>query len=213
MKTRRNEAMYGLYLKAFHRTAHAYADNPEQDPALYIKKLIYYGVRMVNTRSEPEYITYERSNHDFQFAETIQALIGTLTPGEFVTLFPIAKEFDGHRYQTKDYFYTRDYLRALQADKPISDSVPVIEFLWAYHNWEISRYVVNVFGYIDNLRRLEGQPSMMEEFCAKHGIKSYTMYTDTRGKKFVVDRESGKSFRVKERRPRHLKTVNQSGRR
>lgn len=207
MKTRSNEAMYDLYLKSFLNAARAYADNPDRNPASYVKKIIFYGVRMVNTRPERKTVTREEAMHDFQFAETIQALIGTLTPGAFVTLFPIAKEFDGHRYQTKDYFYTRDYIRALQAGKAISDSVPVIEFLWEYHNWEISCYVVNVFGYIDNLRRLEGQPSMMEEFCNKNGIKTYTMFTDIKGKRFIMDRETGKSFRVKERRPRHLKVL------
>lgn len=206
VRTRDGEK-YRLYLNAYCRTAKEYADNPTLDTHSVIKKLIFYGIKMVNTMPKRPTITPETAQSDFQLAEAIQAMIGTLTPGEFVTMFPITKDYDGHRYQCKDYFYTRDYINSLAQDKPISDSVPVTKLLWEYTNCEISIFLVNVLGFIDNLRRLEGQPSMMEAFCAEKGIKTYTMHTDPKGRQYMLDRETGKTFRVKKKLPRYLRPV------
>lgn len=196
---------HDLYQKAFCRLdISGSLDKVDKD---LIKKAIFCGVRIVNTKPEPKSITSKEAIMDFRFADAIKCLMGTLTPGEFVNLFPITKDFNGHKYQCKDYFYTRDYIRSLSVDKTISESVDVMEFLWEYQNWEIANFLVNVFGYVNNLRRLEGQPSMMESFCDEMGIKTYTMHTDQKGKQFMVDRQTGRSFRVKNRRPRYLKPV------
>jgi len=194
-----------MYLKAFQSAARMYSE--DQDIKPFIKKLIIYGVKVVNAKPETETITREESVNDFQYASAIKDLIGTITPGEFVNIFPITKDFDGHKYQSKDYFYTRDYIRSLPVDKTIGESTDVMEFLWEYWNWEITHFIVNAFSYMNNLRRLEGQPSMMEEFCEERGIQTYTIHTDQKGQQFMVDRQTGKSFRVKKKRPRYLKPV------
>jgi len=168
-----------------------------------IKKLIFYGVKAVNSITDRD-MKYLRSN--FQFIETIQQMMGTLKPSEFVNIFPITKEYDGNRYGTKDYFYTMDYLKTL-SDEPIGEERQVMDFLWEYHNLEICLFVVNMLSIASDLRRSEGQPGIMEEWCAENGIKTYTMHTDQKGKRFVVDNETGKSFRVRKKMPRYLKLV------
>lgn len=194
---------HNLYAKAFRNTVTTIPiTSLKLDPEA-IKKLIFYGVRVVNTKQNPP---ADEVLQGFQFADTVQFLIGLLTPAEFANLFPITKDFDGHKYGVKDYFYTRDYIKTLP-DEPIGSTKQVMEFLWEYHNWEISEFAVNVLGYVSDLRELEGQPSIMKEFCDNNGIKTYTMHTDQKGKKFMVDNETGKSFRVKRKRPRYLKPV------
>ncbi|GAB6151770.1 hypothetical protein JCM17380_05200 [Desulfosporosinus burensis] len=34
-------------------------------------------------------------------------------PYESVNLLPIRKDYRGHKYESKDYFYTRDYIKGL----------------------------------------------------------------------------------------------------
>lgn len=202
MKLCSDEVAYERYLRAFHRTAHAYADNPDQ-----LKKLIFYGIKAVIVQPMVEYTNREEAGDDFDFAETINSMIGTLTPGEFVNLFPITKDYDGHRYGFKDYFYTRDYIKSLLLDKPIGDNDSVFDFLWEYYNPEITQFLVRIVWYIESLRRLDGRPSLVEGLVAEYWAKPRTLFTDDNGKRFVLDGETGKTFGVKERRPRYLKVL------
>ena len=122
-----------------------------------------------------------------------------------MNLFPITKEFDGDRYQTKDYFYTRKYIKTLEPEKPIGENVS--EFLWEYSNWDITIFNLTSLGYLDNLLILKGQPTTWESFCDENELKSYTIRTDLKGRQFTIDRETGKSFRLKKRMPRYIKLV------
>lgn len=178
-------------------------DNPDRDT---LKKLIFYGVKMINAKMETQTTTYDETILAFQFTESVQGMMGTLTPAEFVNIFPVAKEYDGRKYGTKDYFYTMNHMKSLP-DRPIGDIKSVMKFLWEYHNWEINRFSVNVFSCMDNLRKMEGHPSIMEEWASKNGMKTYTMHTDSSGKRFLLDNETGKSFKVKKAMPRYLRLV------
>lgn len=190
---------HDLYVKAFLNTVAS--DDYESTDS--IKKMIFYGVKAINSIPDRN-VKYLRCN--FQFIETIQQMMGTLKPLEFVNIFPITKEYDGSKYQTKDYFYTRDYIKTLP-DEPIGDADSVINFLWEYQNNDIRFFVVNMFGAVSDLRKSQGQPGIMEEWCAENGIKTYTMHTDQKGKEFMVDNETGKSFRIKRKMPRYLRLI------
>lgn len=197
-------AKHGLYLNAFFKTVKT-TDLRDPDPTV-IKKLIFYGVKIINSRQEPSVITRDETTAKFQFADLIQGLIGLLKPNEFVNLFPITKEYDGARWQTKDYFCTMNYIKSLP-DEPIGNVDSVTKFLFEYHNWEISMFIINLMELASDLRQLQGQPGIMEEWCAKNGIKTYSMHTGQNGKRFMVDNETGKSFRVKRKVPRYLRIV------
>ncbi|GAB6178974.1 hypothetical protein JCM14036_02930 [Desulfotomaculum defluvii] len=193
-----------LYLNAFFKEMEA-VDIQDPNPAS-VKKLVFYGVKAVNTKKDQPTITTKVAETKFQFVNLIQGLIGLLKPSEFTNLFPISKDYSGQKYQIKDYFYTRDYLMSLP-DEPIGDIEKVMEFLWEYHNWEVSEFVIHTLGCASDLRQMNGQPSIMEEFCAENEIKTYTMHTNQKGKKFLVDNETGKSLKVKRKVPRYLKLI------
>ena len=195
---------YNIYLNAFQKTAKAYKENPNQNPKPFIKKLIIYGVKAINAKPEPEVITYDEAISDFQFASMILGLIGTLTPTEFINLFPIEKEYKGHKWGIKDYFYTMNYINSLNPNEPINDA---LKFIWEYTNWEITEFNVSIMKYISNLRRLQGKPSLMEEWADMNGIKTYTMYKDQKGREFLFDKESGKTIRIKKKLPKHMKLI------
>ena len=163
--------------------------------------MIVYGVKEVNTKKDRESITQKEAESDFEYVGIIKSFMGSLTLVEFMELFPIDKDFKGHKYETKDYFYTRDYLKGLDPDKPLGKEID--ELLWEYTNREIRMFNVRLIGSMSNLRRLAGQPDMMEEL----GLKTYTMHTDPKGKQFFLDKEIGKTTKVRKARPKYLKLI------
>lgn len=203
MKTISNR--HDLYINAYLNSANTLSANP--DDTTLIKRLVFYGVRIVNSKPKSKYVTREETIRDFKFAEIIKELIGKLTSSEFENIFPITKDYDGDRNQNKDYFYTKDFLRTLPADKAISDVIDVSKFLWEYSNWEITFFIINTFEYMDRLLMLEGKPTMMETLCHDNGINLYYMYTDDKGKQYIVDPKTGQSSKVRKPKPRYLRLV------
>lgn len=200
-----NENRHDLYIRAYYKTLQLYIDNPEQPLEPLIQKMIVYGIKAVTSKPEPEFVTREDAEDDFNFADVIIGLMSFLTPGKLMNLFPIAKDFKGNRWGMKDYFYTRDYLKGIDMDKPIGKGDGVLNFLWEYHNWELTDFNVEVMGYMSRLRKLDGKPSLAQDFANIMGWKTYKMYTDDKGKQYLLDPETGKTTKVKPSKKRHLK--------
>ncbi len=204
----KDDNMFFLYLTALKNTTQAYQggfqSGHQQD---LIKRAAFYGVKVVNLIRKPEFITREIADSNFQIASITKEFIGLLTPGEFVEIFPIRKDFNGHKWESKDYFYTRDYINTLDQDTPIKEQEEVLAFLWEYTNWEVSEFTVSLMGFMDDLRRLDGLPSLGEEWAEINGIKTYEKYKDGDGNEFIVD--DGKTVKLCKPKPRvrHLKVI------
>ncbi|CAM2998720.1 hypothetical protein HAHI6034_11160 [Hathewaya histolytica] len=203
---------HNLYKRAFNNVLDMYKANYvngiELDRKPLIKKLITYGVKLVNTErknGDYEVTTYEDAEIKFAFIEIIKDLMSLLTPKEFMQLFPIAKEYKGHKFNTKDYFYTINYIKEFDKYSPVGEKI--LEFLWEYHNWDITEFNVEFMCSVSKLRKFKGEPSLMEEFAETMGIKTYTMHTDDKGKQFLFDKEVGKTVRINKPMKRHLKVI------
>ena len=194
-----------LYLNAFNRVLEE-CDKQPKDLKPIFKKLITYGVRVVNTKRKPETLLIDEIEYDFKFANLVKICMAALTPKEFIQLFPITKEFNGHKWQTKDYFYTRDYIGTLERDKPIGEE-EILNFLWEYTNRDITMFNVQFMCCLSDIRRIEGQPGLMEQWAEDNGVKTYKMYTDNKGKKCLLNKETGKIERVKRKVPKYIKAV------
>lgn len=203
-----NKNKYDLYMRAFTRTLGSYGHGQSIRDTL--KKAIVYGVKAINTQPKETLVLKDDYIERFQLISTIHYFMGILTPMEFMNLFPITKEYDGQKYEWKDYFYTMDYIKTLDPDKPIApigQDDKILHFLWEYRNIEIERFTVNGMTCLSALREFEGQPSLMEEWAADKGIKTYTMHEDNQGNKFMLDNETGKTTKVLKPKPKHLKLV------
>lgn len=133
------------------------------------KKLIYWGVKTLSReRAKPQ--TIEEAYSCFNARSVLMEWLGLLTPRQLMTLFPIDKDYDGAKYETKDYFYTMDVCVKHGLDTKIGDA---FDFLWDYQNWDISIFVVEFMSDISNVRKFEGHPGLMEEFAARNGMKTY----------------------------------------
>ena len=187
---------YKLYLRAF--------CNIFKDPQ-DIKKLIVYGVKRVNAKPKSEYIEIKEAKSDFQFATVITDFMGTLTPSEFMNLYPITKTYDGDKYECKDYFSAMDYIKGLKQDKPMGKEI--MNLLWEYWNGDIIHFNVNLMMYMSNLRQLDGQPSLMEDFADTAGLDIHTMHTDENGAQFVINKTTGKTTKLNKNRPKYLRVM------
>ncbi len=132
-----------------------------------IKKMVFYGIKYTNTQRVADMHMLEEAEDFHEFVMAVSDFIGFLTPNEFMNVFPVAKEYDGHKYGCKDYFYTRDYLNTLERDKPIKDQdideSGVIGFLWEYHNLEIEIFTVALTSSLN--------PFYMPDLKIKHFTK------------------------------------------
>jgi hypothetical protein len=85
-----------------------------------------------------------------------------LTPRDIEAILPIAKEYDGKRYGTKDYFSTKKVIKELGEDTPLGDNVN--HFLFEYHNWHVMEFVVESMSAMSAIRRKQGKKEMFTMF-------------------------------------------------
>ena len=167
---------YELYHNAFTRAIHAYKPSDDEVAAhTLLKQLVIYGVKyIINFRFKKKNIkTKEEIEYNFDMIQLIKATMTSLTPNDIVNLFPITKEYDGEKYCMKDYFSTIESLKSYDMDKPLGHKLT--DFLWDYQNIELSEFMVNAMCSISDMRRLQGEKGVFEEFAEKQGIDTYTV--------------------------------------
>jgi hypothetical protein len=159
---------------------------------------------MINTENVPEMRTGEYLHSRYEVMQFIKACVAMLTLKEFMNLYPPGKDFKSGRYGFKDYFYTMNYVKGLKMNDPIGEGV--LELLWEYHNWELTRFNIEVMETVSDLERLAGRKSLGEQFADIMGLDTCTMHTGPGGKQFLIDK-NGRTKRLKKARPRHLKVI------
>lgn len=137
-------------------------------------KMMYYGVKtienMPNDNSEVDEIRLQ------SIINSTRNLLGMLTINELLQLFPIEKEYDGKKYETKDYFSTIEFIKKYDWNKMISDNIH--DVLWGYYNWTLMHFDINCLMLLDNSRKRNGQEGLMESFARELKLDTYTMYED-----------------------------------
>lgn len=130
-----------------------------------IQHLVFYGIKCYGRWYEKP--TKKDLWTVYQEIHRTLDLMTLITPRQFLTMFPIKKEFDGQKYECKDYFYTKEYLSTIDLDKPISEP---FEFLWDYWNSDTARFLMNVMGAMSDVRKEQTGKGIMEEFFEKEGF-------------------------------------------
>ncbi|MBE7097323.1 hypothetical protein [Bacillus cereus] len=199
---------FEIYLRMFMKAVQELKDQKEIMKSVskdVYKKAIFTGVRFINNVSN-DLKDHKYVEAKFDLIVYVKELIGCLTPKEFMSIFPIAKEYKGVKHGTKDYFSTMKSIGEMGLDTQIGDNVS--EFLWNYHNWEdVTKFVVGSMEVVSVLRQAEGKKSLAEEFFEDAGIDTYTMHTDLQGKQKLTNNRTGEMQEVRKPRPRYLKPV------
>ena len=193
-----------LYADAIVRTLERLKAAPEDKQENL--RAIFYGVKLIGV-TDNRALSAEGAYSRFWMIEAIKARMNSITPRELMQLFPVKKEYKGHKWGSKDYFYTMDVLRQHGLDKPMGGDVD--DLLWNYMNSAIGEFVVASLGAMDELRRHSGEQSLIEEFAERNGMKlpRYTMSKDKQGRRWLTNDETGGRQRVKVKRPKYLRAI------
>lgn len=176
--------------------------DPHAWPIQLRKQLIYFGVRFTNMAcGNSDGMDFETAQTAFEAMRFVLKLIGTVTPREFQTIFPISKTYDGARYETKDYFWTMEELRKIGLDNPITFERS-FALCMDYENIHMRFFTVNQMCLIDRLRHFQGQGTMIEEFMAEKGIQACRLMVGENGKEFMYDPDKQTTYPVSKIRPR-----------
>ena len=171
------------------------------------EKFIYSYVMHLYYGNKPQFINEDLAQARHRAYDFAVMLLGTLTPVQLERLFPITKEYDGKRYETKDYFTAKDALNKLPQDEPINQNTDIVELLWDYYNNILRIILVNLLGCVDDIRRLNNEPSMMEEFAKMNGITTYKKFKASNGKEYLKNEKTGEIKRVVKPLPRYIRIV------
>ena len=154
------------------------ADLPQSD----LMRIGFSGIKYICSMNEIQKVndklgisdkSLEMSNVKFQFIDGIFTILGYLTLRNFVTTFPITKEYDGEKWQSKDYFYTMDVLSEMDWDKPIGRD-KMTDLLWDYQNNDLRSAYVEYMCVTSALYRAQTGKGIAEQFCDDMGIPTYS---------------------------------------
>ena len=160
------------------------ADYPQDDlmkiSLAGIKYIVsIHEIRRENARVGTDYVrTLEEAQTAFQLIDAIFTVCGYLTLKNFVTTFPITKDYDGAKWETKDYFYTMEVLSKMNWDAPIGRD-ELSELLWDYMNADLRHAYLEFTTAMSAIYRSQTGKGLAEKFCKDNGIGTYTVDRDT----------------------------------
>lgn len=206
-KTRRQNLWFGYFNRLFtERTAEKYMQT------------VYAGVRCFSFDHhevgkyflKPEYRDnpYMVAQSALNIHQAVIMLLAELSPAQIAQMFPQAKEYDGQKYQCKDWFYSQEAIKKFGNDKPLGGNIRKTDmFLWEQNNRYLNNFVIAQMLIVSELRELEGEPSLMEEFLNTNeketGKHIEPMYVaDGKNGKILVDKSGRKLADVEKPKPR-----------
>ena len=165
VRRKRDWITYYEALERFHEK-HGKYFKPEELNKEEILKYIYL---VVNTNNRSRFVKGEVLT--LEELERCGEAIDLLTPKELQQLFPIRKEFDGVRYQSKDYYFSIQKIRERGEELPIKEhGKGVFDFLWDYDNHELSEYMIDYLTRMEKIYVAQGHKSFLEEFFSNESI-------------------------------------------
>lgn len=180
-------------------------------------KLAFIGVKYVislldvDRRGEELYKedgkTYEQpeevKRNLYDSIDRVYNFIGFLTIRDLVTMFPIRKDYDGEKYQCKDYFYTVEALSKMDWDKPIGRD-NVFNLMWDYQNEDLYRITIEYMIAISDLHRKQTGMGLADEFAEMFDIPSYSINKDAG---LIQDNQTGEIIKMDEKKLSHIKMI------
>lgn len=160
-------------------------------------------IRRENARMGTDYKqSLEESKEMFNMIDAIFSVMGYITLKNLVITFPVEKDFDGHKWECKDYFYTMEELSKLDWDKPVGRDY-ISELLWDYENDDLRCAYMEYMTSMSAMHREQTGKGIMETWLEKQNIPSYT-FNDEIG--VMQNRQTGEITKISTK-PSHLQIV------
>lgn len=171
------------------------------------RKIIFYTVKYFTVVDIDKY-TRERLEVLHTLSCQMSELMATITPADLMTIFPISKNYDGERYQMKDYFSAMEAVNAHGLHEPFKTADNARELLWEYWNRDIMEYQVKIMSIISAFNQFETGESLLERWIREKDIDLpvHRKYADQNGNSYTVD-GNGRSTPVVKSFPKHIKLL------
>lgn len=150
----------------------------------------------------------------WQMYDSMIALAACLSPAKIAQLFPAEKEYNGAKYDMKDYFTSVAAVEQAGGWKKFKDEDAVLSFLMDLNNDDITRCCIASMHIIDAMGARRGQKSLIETFLEKEtGMpvslpKHLGEARDKAGNVYITADGEVLGLKAKPRRPKWLRTVN-----
>lgn len=144
--------------------------------------------------------TLEEEQVRFAVIDSIFTILGCLTLRNFVTTFPIDKDYDGAKWECKDYFYTMDILKKMDWDKPIGRD-GLSELLWDYENADLRHAYMEYTSAMSAIYKAQTGKGIMEKFFGDCGVPVCTM---DKGTGVMKDSQTGDIVKAKKASHIHI---------
>ena len=206
----RTIALHGCWQRQYHNAIYKamsenkgkqVADYPQED----LMKIALAGIKYINSvreiRRENERVgtdyrqSLEESQAIFNLIDAIFTIIGYIKLKNLVVTFPITKNFDGAKWECKDYFYTMDVLSKMDLDKPIGRD-NIADLLWDYENDDLRHAYVEFTCAMSAIYRSQTGKGLAEKFCEDNGIPTYTINKETG---VVMNNQTGQTMKLKKK--------------
>lgn len=155
------------------------------------KRYVFHAIKFIgllkkemSKSSEIPNILEDEYDFIIQITKEVKEIISRMTPHEFMSLFPVEKDFTGHKYETKDYFYTRDMITKIGENNLIGSSVD--EFLWDYVNWEIRFYLLASINVLDKFLHNLNQKGFSDVLLEKTNLEVFQSFDFGSGIKHLI---------------------------
>lgn len=206
----RTIALRDCWQRQYHNAIYkAMSENKEKEVADYpqedLMKIALSGIKYINLvreirreneRGGTDYRqSLEESQAIFNLIDAIFTIIGYIKLKNLVVTFPITKNFDGAKWECKDYFYTMDVLSKMDLDKPIGRD-NIVDLLWDYENDDLRHAYVEFTCAMSAIYRSQTGKGLAEEFCEDNGIPTYTINKETG---VVMNNQTGQTMKLKKK--------------
>ncbi|MGN6713404.1 hypothetical protein [Anaerocolumna jejuensis] len=151
-------------------------------------------------------LTPEHIAAKFTLMDFIMESLGELTPQELMIMFPITKSYEGHKYQSKDYFTTLEDIRKYPVNEPIGRD-NIFSLLWDYRNWDLNFFLVEYTSVMSDLNRLDTGKGIMEQFMEENGGETFTFHEE---EGYMQSNKTGKvtkMYKPEKRVPKQFKVI------
>lgn len=207
------EKQYVRYFYAYSRKikeALPMVDDETKDDSVFHQLLIQSAYLAIQTIiRQPDPTDLKHANEQFKFISITKSMLAHYSMKELVSIFPITKDYDGEKYDSKDYWTTKqaiaDYLgkHDLTYDDPLGEDV--LELLYDYQNPLLSLFTVAAMTAISKVNQFQGGISLFEEFMASQGHETPNTFKNSKGQAYYV--RKGKPVQIKSSKVNHLKLV------
>lgn len=194
-----------LYAEALKRLYEKHLDEEPEGNTMLTQQIVFLNVKTFSNIPDATIGKLDRKMAKDLLREYFKTvdLVSLLTPRQFIQTFPVAKDYDSDRWQTKDYFFTMEEVEKIGMDNVIGEE-RAYPFLMEYWSRDIINFIISGMEITDRIMELDGLPSMMEQFLADQGIYGHTYYEE---EGIMVDHD-GKVMKVqkpKRRVPKYIR--------